>query len=101
MIILGLGFTDHEASAALVSDGKLRSAIARERLTRIKRDGKKWGSGRLDMTATIQYCLREHSLTLHDINLVVWNHIDHLATSEIYSLLQGEGGFDLSSLPLI
>jgi predicted NodU family carbamoyl transferase len=35
MNILGLSFSDHEASAALVMDGKLVSAIARERVTQM------------------------------------------------------------------
>lgn len=101
MIILGLGFTDHETSAALIINGKLCTAIARERLTRIKRDGKMWGTKCLDLTSAIKYCLQEHNLTLSDIDLIVCNHIDHISPSEIYNLLAVEGSIDLSSLLLI
>ena len=64
MNVLGLSFSDHEASAALVIDGKLTSAIARERVTRLKRDGIRWGSCRLDLTPAIQYCLETNGLAL-------------------------------------
>ena len=78
MIVLGLGFTHHEASAALVIDGELKTAIARERLTRLKRDGIAFGSRQLSMDIVIQYCLDEHGLSLSDVDLLVWNHVDHL-----------------------
>ena len=55
MNILGLGYTQHECSAALVVDGELRTAIARERVSRIKRDGSAWGSARLDLGSAIDY----------------------------------------------
>lgn len=101
MVILGLGFTDHETSAALVVDGELSTAIARERLTRLKRDGKLWGSKRVDLTLPIKYCLDEHGLTVGDVDLIVWNHIDHASETEVYSLLKNEGGVDLSRIPFI
>lgn len=101
MNVLGLSFSDHEASAALVIEGKLSSAIARERLTRIKRDGIKWGGGRLDLTPAIQYCLDAHGLVLDDIDLIVWNHTDHLPAQQVYNLLSAEGGLDLSARPLM
>jgi carbamoyltransferase len=100
-VVLGLGFTDHETSAALVSDGKLRVAIARERLTRIKRDGKMWGSRRLDLTLAIQYCLEERGLTLDDVDHIVWSHIDHIPAADLYRLLAEEGSIDLSTRPNI
>lgn len=80
-------------------DGKLRAAIARERITRIKRDGKMWGSARLDLTPAIQYCLDEVGLKLADVDLVVWNHIDHLPAAELHRLLAEEGGLDLTTRP--
>lgn len=101
MNVLGLSFSDHEAAAALVIGGRLSSAIARERLTRIKRDGIKWGGHRLDLTAAIQYCLDSKGLVLADIDLIVWNHTEHLLASEVYSLLSGEGALDLSTRPLL
>jgi carbamoyltransferase len=101
MNVLGLSFSDHEASAALVVEGKLSSAIARERLTRLKRDGIRWGGCRLDLTPAIQYCLDAHGLTFEDIDLTVWSHTDHLPASEVYDLLSGEGGLNLLSRPSI
>lgn len=101
MNVLGLSFSDHEASAALVVDGELSSAIARERVTRIKRDGIKWGGRRLDLTPAIRYCLDARGLTLADVDLIVWSHTDHLPVSEVHSLLSAEGALDLSARPLV
>ena len=101
MNILGLSFSDHEASAALVMDGKLVSAIARERVTRIKRDGMRWGGCRLDLSPAIQYCLEANGLTLDDIGLIVWSHTDHLPADEVYQTLASEGGLDLCTRPML
>ena len=101
MKILGLGFTDHETSAALVIDGRLRHAIARERLTRIKRDGKLWGSRRMDLTQPLLYCLEEHGLGLNDVDLIVWSHVDHIPATQVLELLKEEGSIDLSSRPFV
>ena len=99
MVVIGLGFTDHEASAALVVDGELRTAIARERLTRLKKDGIRFGSQRLDLSPAIHYCLQQNRLTLSDVDLIVWNHIDHLALAEIENLLGQEGSPGFSGIP--
>lgn len=97
MIVLGLGFTYHEASVALVVDGTPRVAIARERLSRVKRDGcLKWGSGRLDLSQTILYCLESSGLQLRDVDLMVFSHYDHAPTSEVFTRLAAEEGLDLS-----
>src|SRR5690242_8844723 len=101
MNILGLSFSDHEASAALVMNGKLMSAIARERVTRRKRDGIRWGGCRTDLTPAIQYCLDTNGLTLDDIGLIVWSHTDHLPPEEVYQTLAAEGALDLCSRPLL
>ena len=101
MNVLGLSFSDHEASAALVVNGKLTSAIARERVTRIKRDGIRWGGCRLDLTPAIQYCLETNGLTLDDIGLIVWSHTDHAAPADVYQALLAEGGLDLTTRPSI
>lgn len=101
MIVLGLGFTDHEASAALVIDGVLKSAISRERLTRLKKDGKMWGNARLDLTACIEYCLDGFELDLDDVDLVVWNHIDHADRDAVLTALAAEGALDLSGRPIM
>ena len=57
MNVLGLGFTDHDAAAALVVDGQLKTAIARERLTRLKHDGKKFGSKTFGLTSQFNTAL--------------------------------------------
>lgn len=101
MNVLGLSFSDHEASAALVMDGKLCAAIARERITRLKRDGIRWGGCRLDLGPAIQYCLDTGGLQLDDIDLIVWSHTDHLPPNEVYQLLATEGGMDICSRPLL
>lgn len=101
MNVLGLSFSDHEASAALVTNGRLSSAIARERITRIKRDGIRWGGCRLDLSPAIQYCLDAQGLTLDDIDLIVWSHTDHLQDTEVYKQLSTEGGLDLCSRPMM
>jgi carbamoyltransferase len=91
MVVLGLGFTDHEASAALVVNGRLATAIARERISRLKKDGIVFGSGKLDLGPAIRYCLEENRLQWGDIDLIVWNHIDHIAGSTLADLLAREG----------
>lgn len=101
MNVLGLSFSDHEASAALVVQGKLSSAIARERLTRLKRDGIRWGGCRLDLSPAIQYCLDANGLSLDDVDLIVWSHTDHLPASEVYKSLATEGGLDICSRPMM
>lgn len=63
MNILGLNFYQHNASAALVVNGKLISAIEEERLSRIKDDGQ-------IPLKSIQYCLEEGKLTLNDIDTI-------------------------------
>lgn len=101
MIVLGLGFTDHESAAAIVIDGKLSTGIAKERLSRIKKDGKCWGAKRLDLSQAIHYCLDANGLKLQDVDLLAWSHIDHISPSRLASLLAEEQGLDLSSLPAL
>ncbi len=101
MVVIGLGFTDHEASAAVVIDGELKTAIARERLTRLKRDGNLFGTRKLDLSLPIQYCLQENYLKLADVDLVVWNHVDHLSPKKLAILLALEGSLDYSTLPFL
>jgi carbamoyltransferase len=101
MNILGLGFTQHECSAAIVVDGAVSAAIARERISRIKRDGSAWGSARLDLKSAIDYCLSASSLAWKDIDLIVYHHYFHQSLDELKRLLAAEGGFDFSSIPSI
>lgn len=101
MKVLGLGYTQHECSAALVTDGKLCAAIARERVSRIKRDGSAWGSARLDLSSAIEYCLQANGIKLEEIDLVVYNDYFHRSKSDFKKLLDAEGGMDVLALPSI
>lgn len=99
MIVLGLGFTDHEASVAMVIDGIVRCAISRERLSRIKRDGIVWGSRTLNLSEAISYCLAASGVSIHEVDLVVWNHINHISSANLLEQLAGEGGCDFGLCP--
>ena len=101
MVVLGLGFTDHDESAALVIDGQLKTAIAKERLTRLKHDGFGFGGKQLDLALPVQYCLDQNGLVLNDINLVVWNHFDHLSPKILTINLVLEGAQTYSGIPLV
>jgi len=63
MNILGINFYQHNTSAALVQNGKLKSAVEEERLSRIK------DYGGIPIKR-INYCLKEASLTLDDIDII-------------------------------
>lgn len=101
MVVLGLGFTDHDASAALAIDGQLKTAIAKERLTRLKHDGIGFGGKKLDLALPVQYCLDQNGLALSDVNLVVWNHFDHLSPKILTINLVLEGAQTYSGIPLV
>lgn len=101
MVVLGLGYTDHDASAALVIDGRLATSIARERLTRLKRDGRKFGGKKLDLALPIQYCLEERGLTVSDVDLVVWNQVDHISPKLLAINLLLESAQTLSEIPFL
>jgi carbamoyltransferase len=101
MVVLGLGFTYHDASAALVIDGQLSTAIAKERLTRLKHDGFGYGGERLDLLLPVQYCLDQNDLSLSDVDLVVWNHVDHLSPKILAINLVQEDAQSYSGLPLL
>jgi carbamoyltransferase len=101
MVVLGLGFTDHDASAALVVDGKLKTAIARERLTRLKHDGRKFGNKTLGLDLPFQYCLDANGLKLSDVDLIVWNQVDHISPKLLTIQLVLEGAQTFSGIPLL
>lgn len=63
--VLGTGLS-HDGSACLLKDGRIRVAIEKERLTRIKHDG---GNDSI----AIQYCLDAEGITLDDLTLIVQN----------------------------
>jgi carbamoyltransferase len=56
----------HNGSACLLKDGEIVVAIEKERLSRIKHDGK-------DDSLAIRYCLDAEGITLDDVDLVVQN----------------------------
>jgi len=55
----------------------------------------------MDLSEAVLYCLEEHGLALQDVDLIVWNHVDHLAASTVVGLLKEEDGIDLSSRPFV
>ena len=65
MRILGLSAFYHDSAAALVGDGLILAAAQEERFTRKKHD-----SG--FPSHAIDYCLREASITLDDVDYVVF-----------------------------
>jgi carbamoyltransferase len=101
MVVLGLGFTDHDASAALVIDGRLKTAIARDRITRRKHDGRKFGNKIIGMDLPSEYCLAENGLKLGDVDLIVWNQVDHLSAKLLTIQLALEGAQTFSGIPLL
>jgi carbamoyltransferase len=101
MVVLGLGFTQHDASAALVIDGQLKIAIAKERLTRLKHDGLGFGSKQLNLALPVQYCLDQNGLVSSDIDLVVWNHFDHLSPKILTIKQVLESAQTYSGIPLV
>jgi carbamoyltransferase len=68
MIIIGLNYDMHIASAALVKDGELLAAVAEERLSRDKRS-------RHFPVNSIKYCLDQAGCTIEDVDYFAssWN----------------------------
>lgn len=99
MVIMGLGFTEHEASVALVIDGRPVVAIALERVTRYKKDGTLFGRQRLSLEPAIDYCFKSSGLTAADLDLIVWNHFGHLTEAEVVSRLELEGSAGFGKTP--
>ncbi len=65
--VLGTGLS-HDGSACLIKDGKIVVAIEKERITRLKHDGR-------NDTDAIKYCLDYEGITIHDLDLVVQNGV--------------------------
>jgi predicted NodU family carbamoyl transferase len=63
--VLGTGLS-RDGSACLLKDGKIKYAIEKERVTRLKHDG-------LNDVAAINYCLNAEGITLNDLDLIVQN----------------------------
>jgi carbamoyltransferase len=81
MNILGINAYHGNASAAIVSDGKLIAAVEEERFNRVK-----YAAG--FPTQAIRYCLKAAGLTLHEIDhlAVPRNPYARLATKFFYAL---------------
>ena len=67
----------------------------------IKRDGKLWGSRRWDPSPAVVYCLETLGLSLADIDLVVWSHIDHVPAATLAERMREEGGLPFLERPNI
>lgn len=65
MYILGISALYHDSSACLLQDGKIISAAAEERFTRIKHDHS------FPLQA-IQFCLKNSDITINEIDLIVF-----------------------------
>ena len=65
MKILGISAFYHDSAAALIVDGKVKSAAQEERFTRLKHDP-------TFPTNAIKYCLGNEGLTLTDLDNVVF-----------------------------
>src|SRR6185295_18338136 len=63
--VLGTGLS-HDGSACLLEDGRIRVAIEKERITRVKHDG-------FNDSEAIRYCLEAEGLQLEDLDLIVQN----------------------------
>jgi len=61
--VLGIGGYVHDASAALIADGMLLSAVQEERLSRVKHQGG-------FPYQSIQYCLKAAEITINDLECV-------------------------------
>ena len=64
--ILGINAYDHDVSACLLKNGKIHTAISKERVTRIKHDMGFYQE-------PIDYCLKEAGIDLDRVDLVVRN----------------------------
>ncbi len=65
MNILGVSCYYHDAAAALLQDGRLTAAAEEERFSRVKHDAR-------FPTRAIQFCLRQGSLSVRDLDYVVF-----------------------------
>jgi carbamoyltransferase len=64
-----LGYFGHDASAALLSDGKVIACAAEERFTRVKYSLNLAGNTLLPHNA-VAYCLREAGISIRDVDVV-------------------------------
>ncbi|WP_019602160.1 carbamoyltransferase [Teredinibacter turnerae] len=70
-LILGLGGSNHDFSAALIVDGKVAVAIEEERIDRVKHGSRRWNN--VPTEKAIQYCLEALSLPASAITAVYAN----------------------------
>ena len=66
MIILGINYKHGDASACLIKDGKLCSAVEEERFTKIK------NCSHFPINS-IQYCLTENNISIDDVSYITIN----------------------------
>ena len=85
--ILGINF-GHDGAAAIVLNGKLISAISRERITRKKKD-------RAICPATINYVLSVAGIEIKDINLIAFSSYfyqgEHENPDSYYKFFEKDG----------
>lgn len=78
-VVLGLGGSNHDFSAAIVIDGKIVVAIEEERLDRIKHGTRRWNTEACELS--INYCLEAEKLSVDDITSV-FSNLDHLRAEQ-------------------
>jgi carbamoyltransferase len=66
MIILGLNYLVHEASAALLVDGEIKAAVEEERFSRVKFD-------KTFPSEAVRYCLKVANLSVADLDHVAFS----------------------------
>lgn len=89
-VILGISCS-HDASAALLINGKLTHAIQLERLTRVKHDGRPFLSTRI----AADYCLRASNMMPDDVDVFAFN-IQNLIPQQVgLSYPLADSRFDL------
>ena len=76
MKVLGLSYGYHDASACLVSDGRVLAASAEERFTRQKHDAN-------FPAYAIEFCLREAGVRAQDVDHIVFHEDPHAKFSRV------------------
>ncbi len=76
MFVLGISAFYHDSAAALIQDGKIIAAASEERFTRIKNDNS-------FPAQSIAYCLSEASITIDQLDHIVFFEDTHLKFDRI------------------
>lgn len=89
MNIIGISALYHDSAACLLSSGKLIAAAQEERFTRLKHDSS-------FPIHSISFCLKQHNITIENIDLIVFFEKPFLKFDRIINSLQYEAPFGFS-----